>query len=1031
MTSIHDTAYPHLRTTYSSADLIRLFTPTPHERELATQVTKGGVARLGFLVLLKTVQQLGYFVPLADVPRSIVQHLAQALQFTPTPSDLQGYDRSGSRRRHVPIIRDYLQLHAYDRAAQRLVIDALQRTAATKEHLADLINVAITELVKAHCELPGFTTLVKLAQRIRSAVYRRYYALVQVRLTPEVCARIDGWFQTEATATSSSWNNLKQDAGSPTRTQLAEQLGRLTWLENQQIDPQALAGIPEAKVQHFATEARTLDAARMAEMQPAKRYTLAVALHAIEGAGTRDNLATMLIKRMQAVHKAARTALEEYRSTHAERTDTLIATLQDLVTAFRQEGSGEERLAAMSTVLGDRSEDVLAQCTEHLAYSANASYPFLWKPFRSSRAVILQILRRLTIRTTTQDTRLEAALAFLLANAHRVGDDLVVVRERKPSPGQRIFEPLLDLSWIPDGWWRFVTSTHTQRDSVRKVDRRAFMLCVLSQVVAALRNGDMYIVGSDQYANLDDQLISWETYHTQVAEYGRLVNLPIVGPDFTAHVKQQLTQTIQHVDAAFPDNTDVRFENDRLVVRRLRPRLVPAEVRDLQQIIGERARAVTILDVLDDTSRWISWTRPFGPISGFDSKIRGDARLSYLMTTFSYGCQLGPSQTARALDLPRTEQTKDLHDRRHLGWVNQRHITVENLDRAIEQVIFAYEQFRLPRLWGSPEHVGADGTKWELYEENLLAEQHIRYGGYGGIGYYHVAGTYIALFANLIACGAWEGTYILDFFERYLSITQPSTLHADTQGQTEPLFGLTYLLNITLIPRIRNWQERKFYRPDARQTYQHIDRLFDATIDWKLIATHLPDMLRLVLSIRAGTLTPSTLVRILNSANHQNHIYRAFRELGRAVRTGMQLTFLGNADMRQTTQAAMNKNEAFNRFAKWAAFGNAGVLAENRREEQLKLIKYNQLVANCLIFYNTSVITTILHDLAQEGYPVKAEAVAALSPYLTRHIDRFGRYTLDLQRPTSPLVYDLPTVLAEAIPEPQSSEGQTPALAPL
>jgi hypothetical protein len=52
----------------------------------------------------------------------------------------------------------------------------------------------------------------------------------------------------------------------------------------------------------------------------------------------------------------------------------------------------------------------------------------------------------------------------------------------------------------------------------------------------------------------------------------------------------------------------------------------------------------------------------------------------------------------------------------------------------------------------------------------LLSEQQIRYGGYGGIGYYHIAGTYIALFANLIACGAWEGDYIFDFFERYASI---------------------------------------------------------------------------------------------------------------------------------------------------------------------------------------------------------------------------------------------------------------------
>ena len=44
-------------------------------------------------------------------------------------------------------------------------------------------------------------------------------------------------------------------------------------------------------------------------------------------------------------------------------------------------------------------------------------------------------------------------------------------------------------------------------------------------------------------------------------------------------------------------------------------------------------------------------------------------------------------------------------------------------------------------------------------------EYHIRYGGYGGIGYYLVADSYIALFSRFSTCGAWEGHYILDFIE--------------------------------------------------------------------------------------------------------------------------------------------------------------------------------------------------------------------------------------------------------------------------
>ena len=40
-------------------------------------------------------------------------------------------------------------------------------------------------------------------------------------------------------------------------------------------------GIPDVKVKHFAAEAKTLDAARMVEMEPRKRRTLATSLLAL------------------------------------------------------------------------------------------------------------------------------------------------------------------------------------------------------------------------------------------------------------------------------------------------------------------------------------------------------------------------------------------------------------------------------------------------------------------------------------------------------------------------------------------------------------------------------------------------------------------------------------------------------------------------------------------------------------------------------------------------------------------------------
>src|SRR5207244_1195564 len=97
----------------------------------------------------------------------------------------------------------------------------------------------------------------------------------------------------------------------------------------------------------------------------------------------------------------------------------------------------------------------------------------------------------------------------------------------------------------------------------------------------------------------------------------------------------------------------------------------------------------------------------------------------------------------------------------------------------------------------------------------------------------------------------------LDPFYENKSDIQPDTVHADTHGQSAPIFGLAYTLGIQLMPRIRNWKHLTLYRPSKDARYEHIDALFSANVDWDLIATHLPDMLRVGISVAAGRITPS------------------------------------------------------------------------------------------------------------------------------------------------------------------------------
>jgi len=997
MPTVQDTAYPRLTGTVSPRDLAAVYTPTWEEVALANGATKGTSARVCFLVYVKTYQRLGYSIPIADVPAAIVEHIARSVGVT-TPVGVAGYDTSGTRQRHLGVIRAHLRVRPFGPLAHRAMVLALVEAARTKHDLADLINVAIEELVRQRYELPVFATLDRAARHVRALLARALYRQVSAALTPAARSTIDALFIADLTTRRTPWNDLKADPGHPTLRHLKELIATQRWIAARNVGVQALADVPPAKVHHLAAEAMTLDAARMSLVEPGKRYTLAAALLATRAAQALDDLGTMFTRQMRHIHHAGKEALTAYRTEAAPRTDALVVTLRDLVVAHGQEGTAEERVAAMDAVIGGRGDALIEECDAHLAHAGSNYYPFLWRIYRGHRAALFGLLDSLALRATSQDTGLEDAIAFLRAQAGRTGDTVPTVRIERLPGGETRAIPLLDLSWIPEGWWRLVTGAHTRATYPARVNRRHFEVCVFSQVLWELTSGDLCIVGSAQFADYNRQVVSWAEYDASRAEYGRVAGFPVDGPAFVAHVRAWLEDIARATDAAFPANKAVRIEDGEPVITRPAAAPTPEGLPELEALLAARVAPLNLLDALTDTAYWLRWPRYFGPISGHDAKL-DDPVARYLATVFCYGTNIGPAQLARALDGL---------DRRQILWINQRHITEEGLDRANACVIDAYHRFALPKCWGSATRVGADGTKWDLYEQNLLSERHIRYDGYGGIGYYHVAGDYIALFSRFIPCGSHEGVYILDPFFAHTGDELPEAVHSDTHGQSAPIFGLAYLLGIDLMPRIRGWKDLTWCRPSPDSHYEHIDGLFTDTIDWDLIATHLPDMLRVALSIKEGRLTPSTILRRLGTYSRKNKLYHAFRELGRAVRTGFLLRYMADAELRSTIQAAMNKNESFNQYAQWAFFGGEGLIAENDRAAQRKIVKYNHLLANCLIFHTVATLSGALSGLRAEGYPVDAEAVAALSPYRTAHLNRFGRYSLDLTRRPTALDYEAP-----------------------
>jgi len=94
----------------------------------------------------------------------------------------------------------------------------------------------------------------------------------------------------------------------------------------------------------------------------------------------------------------------------------------------------------------------------------------------------------------------------------------------------------------------------------------------------------------------------------------------------------------------------------------------------------------------------------------------------------------------------------------------------------------------------------------------------------------------------------------------------------------------------------------------------HIDVLFDGpgrnVIDWALIEKHYRDLMRVAISIREGRIASTMLMRRLSSNSRRNHVYRAFREVGKVIRTVQLLRFLSDAPLRRRVTAAGTRRDA-------------------------------------------------------------------------------------------------------------------------
>jgi TnpA family transposase len=805
-------------------------------------------------------------------------------------------------------------------------------------------------------------------------VERRVVNDMVSRTPPELRETLLGLLDVELNSVVSNFNKLKESAGRASRNHLDGMVAHLTWLESFGTLDDIFKDILDAKIKYFGLIAKQYDAAALRDFSVDKRLVCILCLIRLMQIRTRDQLGEMFLKRIAIMEKAAKNTLLEVQMQQRSELAAMVVTLGGVLRILEAEDDDAEAGRLIREYVGSDEEiKRLQEGVAELQRQMNTDFlPHLWQHFISQRRILFRLIRLLDLESTCNDVALMAAIDIIKENENKTREWL---------------SNDIDLSFVSERWRKFLRH---EAPGGSGINRRHLEVCVFFHVALSLRSGDLAIARSEEFSDYRKELLDWENCLKLIPEHCARIGLPSTAKEFMEWLKQELIEEARKLDERFPESSgDVILGKDgRPIARKAEASPTSESAVRLREEIIRLMPDRHVLDCMENVEHWANYTRHFGPITGNDAKIK-DAASRYLMTIFALGCNLGPTQAARHL--------KDSDVTAHmLSIVNRRHITIENLEAALRQLSNIYLELPLPRLWGDGKTVAADGTQHDFFDDNLLAGFHFRYRKTGAVAYRHVTNNWIAVFRHFIGPGIWEAVYVIEGLMKAGLNVEADTVQSDTQGQSASVFTYALLYGVKLMPRIRNWKDLRFFRPSSSVRYEHIDLLFSEVADWDLIEKGWQEVMQVAMSIVAGRISSARLLRKLSSYSRRNRLYFAAQAIGQVVRTIYLLKWIGSRDLREEVTANTNKIEAYNGFSKWSSFGG-DVIPTNEPDEQQKRLRYIDLVAFTLILQTTVDMMRVLEKLSKRK-EIRDEDVRSLSPYLTAHIMRFGRYKVRLSR---------------------------------
>lgn len=915
--------------------------------------------KIGFCLQWGYFKASGRFYTTLKFHKKDIAYVTKALTGNSQPVSLINY--SGTTvTRHRQLMMDYLGFEGFNEInKQKCLEEALQ--LALKQTSPKKLFKSLLEFLKTHqIEIPAYYTLSEMITRAFKHAFEKTYLIIENHTTPTIKSLLDNLF-TKAESEGFKDNitrlsRLKNIEETVKPSTIKENIKHLKGLKNlyETIIPiLSELDLSDEITQYYAGITDRMRAIQLSQKQhEPHKYLLLICFLKHQYFKMGDLLIDTYLQSVKTVFNSAqREYKESIYQQHKNQGNNkkylkkmleiiqkpidMLWEIDETITAFWL--TDDQKLKKVNELVNYAALKSLSQniqdVSRHLQNESMMSFlDVLENKSLKLQNRVAEIIRFIEISSETQHTSLDKAIEAYKKGSFSVNPPLAFLEE----PEQKaVF------------------------DQAGKFKISLYKALLADYIAKAIKSGELNIPFSYKYRPFEDYLIPLSQWHIQREEMLYRANLQVfydwqgLKTNLEKAIEVQYTETNENIING--ENLYVKMQ-DNGKLRFLNPKKDDENEQELEELYPSH-RLIPVFEVLSTVQKATKFLQSFKHWQQKVVKEKPDEKI-FIAGIIGYGCNLGINQMARC-----SKNITAYSLETAVNW----YFTVENLEQANHKILKIIKKLSLSKLLrkkATEVHTSSDGQKFNIAVDSVHANYSYKYFGKGkGVTVYSFMDDAYKLFhSTVISSSEREAGYVIDGL-MHNEVVQSDLHSTDTHGFSETIFALTYLLGITFAPRINDFREQRLYSMNNIQPNREYFIQLQGKIDHRLIEENWDNILRLVTTIKLKYTTASSILRRLNSYSKQNPVYRALKELGKAVKTLFLLKYMDDQTLRKRIDNQTNKLESIHKMARAIFYGNSGEFQHASKEQQLLSEGCKRLIENAIICWNYLYLTKKLTEI--------------------------------------------------------------------